>query len=318
MRPAAAPRSWLRIASLAALTLVTVPVAAAPSDPAPRVYVIVSQEAEPYRLALDGLRDYLQRHEPKVTCDVIALKGDAARVPDALSRARAGKATLIVTLGSLATGAAIGQLKDLPIVAGLVLSQDDLDRAPNATGVVLEFPAEVELRWMQKLLPHQKRVGVLFNPAENQGRITAATRAAKQLGLTLNARSLDSPTELPDALEAMTRHADVLWGVADQVALTPQTAQPILLFSFRNRIPFVGLSLPWVKAGAVYALDRDYTDIGSQCGEMALKVLHGTPPSALPPVPPRKVVYSINLRAARHLKIDIPQSLLDGARNVVE
>ena len=86
----------------------------------------------------------------------------------------------------------------------------------------------------------------------------------------------------------------------------------------RNRIPFVGLSQTWVKAGALYALDRDYEDIGAQCGELAVKILQGTSPSALPPVTPRKVVYSINLRTARHMKLDISPGALRDAQAVIE
>jgi putative ABC transport system substrate-binding protein len=98
----------------------------------------------------------------------------------------------------------------------------------------------------------------------------------------------------------------------------PQTAQSILLFSLRHRIPFVGLSLSWVSAGALYALDRDYQDIGRQCGELALQVIHGARAGALPPSAPRKVVYSVNLKTARQLKVEIPHSLVEGAQKVIE
>jgi putative ABC transport system substrate-binding protein len=207
---------------------------------------------------------------------------------------------------------------DLPIVAGLVLNADDLSKATNATAVVLEFPVETELRYLQRLLPGQHNVGVLFHPSENQARIDAATRAAAVLGLTLYARKVESPKDLPDALDSLNRRADVLWGVADQIVLNPQTVKPILLFSLRNRIPFVGLSATWVKAGALYALDRDYKDVGRQCGELALKILQGTLPSALPPVPPRKVVYSVNLKTARLLKLDMGGEVLQAAQSVIE
>src|SRR2546425_8044938 len=114
------------------------------------------------------------------------------------------------------------------------------------------------------------------------------------MGLTLLARKAHSPKDLPDALASLNNRADGLWGVADQIVLNPQTVKPILLFSLRNRIPFVGLSATWVKAGALYALDRDYDDIGRQLGEAAVKILRGAAPGSLPPASPRKVVYCIN------------------------
>ncbi len=294
--------------------------AAAGSAPAGeiRIAVLVSQDADPYQEALAGFRRSLEQQGVNAALDVESLHGDATAVPAALQRARQERAGLIFTLGSLATQAAVREVRDIPIVAGLILNADDISKAANATCVVLEFPVETEFRWLQRLLPGQKNVGVLFNPAENQVRIDAAERTARTLGLSLQARKVESPRELPDALDSLANRADVLWGIADQVVLNPQTVKPILLFSLRNRIPFVGLSLNWVKAGALYALDRDYNDIGMQCGELAVKVLHGSPPASLPPVAPRKVVYSVNLKTARVLKLDIQNSVLHGAQSVIE
>lgn len=283
-----------------------------------RIAAIVSQDAPPYEEALTGFKSHLERTGAPVQVDVYLLHGDPAGVDAALSAARRDRADVLFTLGSLATQAAVRQVKDTPIVAGLVLRTDDLEASANGTGVVLEFPVETELRWLQRLLPGQRNIGVLFNPAENQGRIDLAARAARDLGLSLHVRRVETPRDLPGALESLSSRADVLWGVADQVVLTPQTVKPILLFSLHNRIPFVGLSATWVKAGALYALDRDYGDIGRQCAEMAARILQGTAPRSIVPASPRKVVYSVNMRTARILKLDIQSGLLQGALAVVD
>ncbi len=282
-----------------------------------RIDVLISQDAEPYQQALEGFRHAFDQAGLKAMVEVFPLHGNAAAAGPALQHARQSQPGLILTLGSLATQAAVLQVTDTPIVAGLILNADDLGKAPNATGVVLEFPVETEFQWLLRVLPGQKKIGVLFNPTENQGRIDAAAKAARSVGLTLQARKVDSPRELPDALDSLANRADVLWGVADQVVLNSQTVKPILLFSIRNRIPFIGLSQTWVKAGALYALDRDYADIGMQCAELAAKILQGKPPRALPPVSPRKVIYSVNLKTARLLKLEIEAGLLRGAQAVI-
>jgi putative ABC transport system substrate-binding protein len=307
---------WLVVSGFA--LAVTGAAGAAPVKGEVRIAVIVSQDAHPYQEALDGFRSHLEQQGVRAQFDVHLLHGDGALAGAALRRARQDGASLVLALGSLGAQAAVRDARDVPVVAGLILNAEDLAKSPNATGVVLEFPVETELRYLQRLLPGQRNVGVLFNPPENQTRIDAAARVASALGLTLHARKVDSPKDLPEALESLNRKADVLWGVADQIVLNPQTVRPILLFSLRNRIPFVGLSATWVKAGALYALDRDYNDIGLQCGEIAVKILQGTPPSALPPVPPRKVVYSVNLKTARLLRVDIQGPVLQAAQAVIE
>ena len=283
-----------------------------------RIAVIVSQDASPYQEVLDGFKQALEAQGVRAQFDVRALHGDGAKAEEALLGARQDGAGLLLALGSLGAQAAVREVRDIPVVAGLILNADALAKSPNATAVVLEFPVETELRFLQRLLPGQRNVGVLFNPLENQARIDAAARAAGALGLTLYARKVESPKELPDALESLNKRADVLWGVADQIVLNSRTARPILLFSLRNRIPFVGLSATWVKAGALYALDRDYHDIGVQCGEMAVRILQGAAPSTLPPVPPRKVVYTVNLKTARLLRLDLRAPVLQAAQAVIE
>jgi putative ABC transport system substrate-binding protein len=72
-----------------------------------------------------------------------------------------------------------------------------------------------------------------------------------------------------------------------------------------------------VRAGAVAALYCDYADIGQQTGEMALRVLRGERPGAIPVAVPRTVSLALNLRSAHHLNLDIPPALEAEAREVI-
>jgi putative ABC transport system substrate-binding protein len=283
-----------------------------------RIAVVVSHDDAPYKEALAGFQKSVERSGVKAGYHLHFLQGDAGRARAALERVRQQGADVVFAIGSLAAQTAGRGLPETPIVAGLVLNAEDLAGAGNATGVFLEIPPEAELAWLKRFLPGQKNVGVLHSSVRDPAWIRAAAKAAKSLGLTLHTRGVESPTEIPDALESLGRRADVLWGIPDPAAITPQTAKPILLFSFRNRIPFVGLSRSWVRAGALYALDRDYADIGQQCGGMALKVLRGIPVSSVPSEPARKVVYAVNLKTARHMKLNIPDALVRGAVEIVE
>lgn len=280
------------------------------------IAIVLSHDSGPYQLTAKGFERFLHARLPGASFTRYRLQGDNDKAT--LQRIKQEGATLIFTLGSLATKLTLESEQKTPIIAGLVIDLKQLKRSANATGVGLEFPVETELRWLQRLLPRHKEVYVLFNPAQNQAKINAASVVAGKLGLRLHAQAIKNPRELPGALKGIANRADVLWGLADKVVLSPQTAKPVLLFSYRNRIPFTGLSGPWVKAGALYSLDRDYDDVGQQCAELAWAVLRGTPVKTLPPVPPRKVVYSLNLKTAQHMKIDLPAPLIRGARNVVK
>jgi len=281
-----------------------------------RIVILTSSRAAPYEEALAGFQQALRQQGVRAIFEVYSLEGETPRVAQVLQDVKQGGSALLLTLGTAATQRARQDITTVPIIAGLVLSADEFKGAPNISGVTLDFPVTLQLEWLRRFLPTAKTIGVIYNPRENQQRIEAASRVAHELGLKLESQQVSDTRELPTALETLAKKIDVLWGMVDELVLTPQTAKHILLFSFQNRIPFVGLSTAWVKAGAVYALDWDYTDLGMQCGEMALKVLQGTSINALPPMVPRKVVYALNQKTARHMKIEIAETLVHGAREV--
>jgi putative ABC transport system substrate-binding protein len=135
--------------------------------------------------------------------------------------------------------------------------------------------------------------------------------------MQLVAIPIDAARQIPDALDKLSSAGvEVIFGIPDSVVLTPQTAQQLLLFSFRNRIPLVGPSAAWVKAGALYALDWDYQDIGAQSAELALRVLAGTAPESVAPQSPRRMLYSLNAKTMRHMRIELPAHVIEGARQV--
>lgn len=279
------------------------------------VGVIISSSEPPFEETLAGVQGYLAKQGIDAQYDIYRINGSTDHAAQAVREIKRNRARLIITLGSVATEAAIRNTLDIPIVYGLVLRPDLSVRASNATGVALEFPVETQFNWLKTLLPDAKNIGVMYNPSENKKKVEHAARVADRLGLHLEAFAVDKPQDIPPALAALSKNVDVLWGIADTLTLSPQLAKHILLFAFRNKIPFIGPSDAWVKAGALYSLNWDYRDMGIQCGIMAWSILQGTPPSSIAPAVPRKVLYSINLKTAEQIKIDIPEDIVQKAQN---
>lgn len=279
-----------------------------------RIVVLVSASDAPFKEAVNGFNAFLAKQGRSASYDVIQLEGNAAKAGPAVQRIRSGGARLVFTVGTLATDAAVRELGDIPIVACLVLRADLLKRAENATGVGLEFPVETQIAWMRKMLPRARSIGVLYSVSENQARVEEAAEAAKRAGMRLEAEAVRSPQDIPAALNTLATRADALWVIPDSIVLSPLIAKNILLFSFRNNIPVIGPSSPWVKAGALYALDWDYADLGAQCGELASKVIDGTAARALAPGSPRRIQYSVNLTTARQMKVRLDDAIVRGAR----
>ena len=277
--------------------------------------IVTSRDDGPYEGVVAGVRNVLGEIESD-EIPVHSLQTGRDDAMTALRVARRSGGAPLITVGSMATRAALQLPGNAPVIACMIVDSDDLEGAKNATGVLLEFPLETQLEWIRKFLPRSQSIGILYNPEENSERIVETKKIARRLGLRVVAREVHKPKDLPGALNRLARDVDILFALTDQMVLSRQTAQAILLFSFRNRMPFSGLSSSWVKAGALYSLERDYEDLGAQCAEMAVKVLNGRRASSLQPAKPRKVLYSLNLRTADHLKLSLPPELVEGAAEV--
>ncbi|NJD07220.1 MAG: hypothetical protein FIA97_12100 [Methylococcaceae bacterium] len=180
----------------------------------------------------------------------------------------------------------------------------------------MDFPVTTQWQWLKRLLGNVRAFGVLYDPALGTDDVEELKRLAGRDNVALEAAGGSVPEALPDALKQLPSTIGALWGLGESRLLSPQTAREILLYSFRNRVPLVGLSSSWVKAGALYALDRDYDDLGRQCAEFADQILKGKPASSIPPATPRRVLYSLNLKTAEHMKLEFPDEVIRNAAEV--
>lgn len=280
------------------------------------VAILLSHDSPPYRQALEGFRARLADFSANIAYQVLTVEQE-----DGLAEARAelknNPPRLILALGTLATRAAIAESPAVPVVATLILDAGELKGVANATGVTLDFPMHVQWSWFRRLLPRARTLGVLYDPAVGRGAYREMEKLAAADGVKLVPAEAPTPEALPEALRSLPSSIDALLALGESRILSPQTAREILLYSFRNRVPFIGLSSSWVKAGGLYALDRDYADMGRQCADMAGAILKGgVRASEIPPARPRKTLYAINLKTAEHMKLEFPDEVVRDAAEV--
>lgn len=316
-RPLRTPRRRCTAASLAVLALLLAADVAPAGRDAAEVVILKSSDAVPYREAVEGFRTTLSGLQPDVRLRVLDAGEGERDLARAVAEAQKRHPALILTLGTRATLGSLEAFGPTPIVAGLLLHDDELEGAPNATGVCLEYPMRTELEWLHRVLPDRHRIGMLWASDRNAARVEEAKAVADSLGLVVHDVRIDGPDQIPAALEGLRNRVDVLLGVVDATVFNGETIRTILLFSFRNRIPVAGISAAWVRAGALCSLDRDYADIGSQCAAMADSILTGHPIRKMRASAPRRLVYALNVATAHELKLDIPEPVLADAAEVV-
>lgn len=226
------------------------------------------------------------------------------------------KPELIYALGNNAAQWASEKVTRIPIVVTMLLKDDLLKQSANVTGVSLSYPFKTQFQWLKKFFPQKNTVAILFNPNENAALIKEAKEVSQQTGINLVTIPVGSPKELPFALEQLTNNVEVLLAIHDETVMSANTIKEVLITSFRNKVPLIGLSDNWVKSGAFYALSWDYYDLGKQCADQAQKLLKGSPVGSVHPEHPRKLTYTINAKISEQMNIEVPEDLLKNAKMV--
>jgi putative tryptophan/tyrosine transport system substrate-binding protein len=285
------------------------------------IITVKSLEAEPYNVAYGGVREALARTGREVAIQEYVLgEGRGAR-ERILSQIRDRRPTLILTLGSTATAFARGHVPDVPVVFCMVLNPVAGGLIPsmqssgaNLTGVSLDIPPRLQFEAFKSVVPSIRRVGVLYNPRDTGEVVQSAERAAREMGLELVLVPVTSAEKLQDGARALDAKIDALWAVADSTVFSSERSTEFLLRkTIEQKLPFMGLSPAFVKAGALLALGVDYKDVGLQCGEVATQVLGGQAPSSIPIAVPRKVTLYLNATVAKAIGVSIPRDVMERA-----
>ena len=280
------------------------------------ILVLSAQESDPFVQVRKAFEKNLSQHLP----DARFLYHQVERGVDIddseiYSKTLEQHPSAVLALGADSATYAQKHFPDSPQVATMLLNDSFLQQSTNHKAILLHFPAEIQLRWLSRFLPQAKRIGILYDPAQNSDWVKEAEAAAQGLGLEIIGFEASSAKKLQTGLKFIGKKADALLAIPDQTVYSGKTAKQVLLFTFRNRIPFVGLSTPWVKAGALYALEADYRDLGRQAAEVIRKNLAGaSSPEAI--TYPQKISYKINKKSIDHLHLEIDPALINGASKV--
>jgi putative ABC transport system substrate-binding protein len=282
------------------------------------VAVIMSAEVDAYREALEGFKKASQYH-------VVAeynMQGDFDRGREILTQIQSKvKPDLILAVGVWALQVVSERAKDIPVVYAMVLNPQNVIKAgaKNITGASMNVPVELTTNLFNELSPKIRRVGVIYNPTHTENLVRQGRIAARQRGLQLIAKEIRSPKEAIAALDSIQDEIDALWILPDDTNLVSEVTQYMLLFSYRQRIPLIGLSERQAEIGALLSVSfASSEDIGRQAGELANTILGGKAPAEIPYTMARRIKLTVNLKVAQRLEMKIPKSILERADRVIQ
>jgi len=314
--------------ALGAITLAANP-AVADSPTMPRIGVLLPQIlASPAEAGLrEGLREqgYVEGQNIVIEWRRIGNSVEDA-TPHAIELVRS-KPELILALATSSARAVMQATRTIPIVflsgdpvaTGLAAS---LARpGANATGVSAATPqlTAKRLELVHQLVPRARRVAFLTNPSNAvlPAQFAEAQKAAHEFGLQLKTFDARNTADLDAALRALKRDAPQAILVASDLGLLTEKAK-IASAIRKARIPAV---FPWKEYhedGVLMSYGPDLKDTLRRTASYVAKILKGAKPGDLPVEEVSKFDLVIDLRVARELKLEVPQSLLLRANEVIQ
>lgn len=274
------------------------------------VALLSSGKAAFYASSVAGIKQKLAEKGTSsvLSCDIT----DEAWVRTMESRPPA----VIVTVGSKATEAAIQQFPDTAIVFTMVLSPRYT--SARVTGVSLDIPPRQQFKMAQRLCPQIHAIGVIYSTPAAEELVSIGKAQASSMGLEVIAVHVASVDDVYSAIRFLGKRTDALWMIPDTMVFTPESTEDLLLYALREKIPVIGLSPSYVKAGALFSLSCDYEDIGRQSGEMAQRIIDGDLPAAIPLEGPARTDLAVNLITAERIGVRVPASVRKESRYVYQ
>lgn len=294
--------------------------------------VLLPHSAERSAVRLKALMEGLSAHgftEGKdLKVDVRYAGGDMSKLAPLARDLAAAEPNVIVASGTQAVAAAKKATASIPIVfafsadpVGSKFVESYEKPGRNITGAPDsgQSLAGRRLEILKTAFPNLKRVAVIGNASLRQQALArqALEDTGKRLGVeVLFFPALKGPKDLPAALaSAAEQKADAFFTLAQ--SLTTAQQGPIIAAAKAQRIPLMFHSREGVEAGALKMLGDDHPAIFRKAGGMVAKILNGRTPAELPVEMPDATEFVVNLKTAKDLGVEIPQSVLDKADAVI-
>jgi putative ABC transport system substrate-binding protein len=240
------------------------------------------------------------------------------------------KATVIAAPGSTpATLAAKAATSTIPIVfwigsdpieLGIVANMNRPEG--NLTGVTTLnhklVAKRVEL--MHEVVPGRRSIALLVNPTStNLTKIATEDAQAAARSLSLELHVLNASTE-PDLDAAFAKLTQLRAGglVIGTDAFFTSRLEKLAALAIRHGVPAVYHFREFAAAGGLISYGGSITDAFRQTGIYTGRILRGEKPANLPVQQVTKVDLYINLKTAKALGINVPNTLIVRADEVIE
>jgi putative ABC transport system substrate-binding protein len=206
-----------------------------------------------------------------------------------------------------------------PVKLGLVASMNR--PGANVTGISLVTNAlgAKNLQLLRELVPQATVIAMLVNPANQNAEPDAkdAQAASRLLGLSLLVLNASDRSGIEAAFATLVQQrAGALLVASD--AFFSSAIEQLVALAARHRVPAIYDRREFTAAGGLMSYGPNLIDGVRQAGVYAGRILKGEKPGDLPVQQPTRFEMVLNLKTAKALGIQVPETLLVTADEVIQ
>ena len=246
----------------------------------------------------------LARELVELPVDVILAWGTPA-----VAAARQATATVPIVMIAVADPVAQGFVTSLAKPGG------------NITGMSNRLLGNIakNVEMLVRVRPGAKRIAILANPGNGSHALVLqeAQAAARDHGVHLDVLAAATPAEIERVIPAIRPESIAGMVIIGDPMFMQQRAR-IAELALQKRLPTTTIFRQYPEAGGLMSYGLNSTDMFRREAYFVDKILRGTKPGDLPVEHPTTYEMVINLKTARAIGIQIPESVVLRADKVIE
>jgi len=240
------------------------------AEPADKKILIVSKKTQGYSLQLiNNLQASLIASGYQSQTLTLASENKIG----ALELLKIKKQDLIISIGSLSTQLLLDEKIETPILSALIprhvyLSlKKSYPAKRNWSSLLINQPIDRQFHLITAVLGKHKDIAVLLGPYTKDLN-KKLNRASARTSHKINIEEIKDSGQLTESLNSLNHSVDVLLTLPDPLVYNKSTIREILLSAYRNKLPIIGFSRSYVKAGAIAAIYSKPEQISHQISDI--------------------------------------------------
>ena len=271
-----------------------------------------------------GLKDSGFEQNKNLIIDYQNAQNDQSTLDNIAKKFVGDRVDLIISITTPATQIVAANTSDIPIVFSAVTDPVSAKVVEswekpggNVTGVSDLNPFEAQFEMLQKVVPHAKKIGIVYNTSEvnSQVQVEKAREFAAKHGYEIIVGPIYNSSEVLTASQTLaSKGIDAFYVITDNTVAT--SINSLAKVAIDNKIPAIVAEDSQVEGGCLISIGIDYNLHGYQAGEMAARVLNGANPADMPVELQQDLMVVINRETQEALGIELPEEYTKQAKYV--